>query len=214
VEEMMDKIKVAIVDDDSDWIKQSIIFINNQEDMLVTWAATNKAEAIQFARNSKTDIILMDVNLDGITKNYDGIAAAREILDIQPVKIIMMTSISDEGVIKNSIIAGAVNYILKEDFRQLPAAIRSTYHQTSPLEIILKDYSKLKGQEQLDKLTPTEKQIFLMLEDGETKEKICNILCISEGTLKKHISNILKKFDATSVKEAIRLLKSKGLPFN
>lgn len=208
----MAKIKVAIVDDDSDWIKQCIIFINNQEDMLVTWAATTKDEAIQFARNSNTDIILMDINLDGVTKNYDGIAAVREILDIQQVKIIMMTSNSDEGVIKNSIIAGAVNYILKEDFRQLPGAIRSTYHQTSPLEIILKDYSKLKAQEQLEKLTPTEKQIFLLLEGGQTKEKICNELCISEGTLKKHISNILKKFDATSIKEAIRLLRTKGLP--
>lgn len=208
----MDKIKVAMVDDDSDWIKQSIIFINNQEDMLVTWAVTSKAEAIQFARNSKTDIILMDVNLDGITKNYDGIAAAREILDIQPVKIIMMTSISDEGVIKNSIMAGAVNYFLKEDFRQLPNAIRSTYHQTSPLEIILKDYSKLKEQEQLDNLTPTEKQIFILLEDGQAKEKICSELCISEGTLKKHISNILKKFDATSIKGAIQQLKSKAMP--
>ena len=210
----MDKIKVAIVDDDSDWIKQCIIFINNQEDMLVTWAATNKEEAIQFARNSNTDIILMDVNLDGVTKNYDGIAAAREILDIQQVKIIMMTSNSDEWVIKNSIIAGAVNYILKEDFRQLPGAIRSTYHQTSPLEIILREYSKLKAQEQLEKLTPTEKQIFLMLEKKQSKEKICDELCISEGTLKKHISNILKKFDATNVKEAIRLLKTRGLPFD
>jgi two-component system response regulator DevR len=211
---MMDKIKVAIVDDDSDWIKQSIIFINNQEDMLISWAATTKAEAIQFARNSKTDIILMDVNLDGTTQNYDGIVAAREILGIRPVKIIMMTSISDEGVIKNSIITGAVNYILKEDFRQLPDAIRSTYRQTFPLEIILKDYSKLKEQEQLDKLTPTEKQVFLLLEGGHTKEKICKDLCISEGTLKKHISNILKKFDATNVKEAIRMLKSKGVPLD
>ncbi len=210
----MEKIKVAVVDDDADWIKQSIIFINNQEDMLVIWAATTKAEAIRFARNSKTDIILMDVNLDGIAKNYDGISASREILDIQPVKIIMMTSNSDEGVIKNSIIAGAVNYILKENFRQLPNAIRSTYYQTSPLEIVLKDYSKLKEQEQLDKLTPTEKQIFLMLEDGQPKEKICIDLCISEGTLKKHISNILKKFNATNIKEAIRMLKSNAMPFN
>jgi len=205
----MDKIKVAIVDDDSDWIKQSIIFINNQEDMLVIWAAANKEEAIQFAQNIKTDIILMDVNLEGITQNYDGISAAQEILDIRPAKIIMMTSISDETIVKRSIIVGAINYILKEDFRQLPNAIRSAHHQKSPLEIILKDYSKLKELEQLTKLTPTEKQIFLLLESGYSKEKICNDLCISEGTVKKHISNFLKKLDANSIKEAIRLVKDK-----
>ena len=153
------KIKVAIVDDDSDWIKQSIIFINNQEDMLVIWAAANKEEAIQFAQNIKTDIILMDVNLEGITQNYDGISAAQEILDIQPAKIIMMTSISDETIVKRSIIVGAINYILKEDFRQLPNAIRSAHHQKSPLEIILKDYSKLKELEQLT-ITPAENKFF------------------------------------------------------
>jgi two-component system, NarL family, response regulator DevR len=206
---MMDKIKVAMVDDDPDWIKQSITFINNQEDMLVIWAATTKEEAIQFARNSNIDIILMDINLDGTSNNYDGITAAREILDIQPVKIIMMTSISDEGIIKKSIIAGAVNYILKEDFRQIPNAIRSAYHQKSPLEVIFKDYSKLKESEQLNTLTPTEKQVFLLFQEGYSKDKICNDLCISEGTLKKHIGNILKKFDAGNIKEAIRLVKSK-----
>jgi NarL family two-component system response regulator LiaR len=206
---MMDKIRIAMVDDDPDWIKQTIIFVNNQEDMLVIWSATTKDEAIQFARNSNIDIILMDINLDGTSKNYDGITAAREILEIRPVKIIMMTSISDEGIIKKSIIAGAVNYILKEDFRQIPNAIRSAYRQKSPLEVIFKDYSKLKESEQLNKLTPAEKQIFLLFQEGCSKDKICNDLYISEGTLKKHISNILKKFDASNIKEAIRLVKSK-----
>ncbi len=205
----MDKIKVAVVDDDPDWIKQTIIFINNQEDMLVAWSATTKDEAIQFAVNSNIDVILMDINLDGTSQNYDGVTAAREILEIQPVKIIMMTSISDEIIIKKSIIAGAVNYILKEDFRQIPNAIRSACKQTSPLEIIFKDYSKLKESEQLNELTPTERQIFLLFKEGYTKDKICNDLYISEGTLKKHISNILKKLAAGSIKEAIRLVKSK-----
>ena len=205
----MDKIKVAVVDDDSDWIKQTIIFINNQEDLLVSWSATNKTEAIQMAANSKTDVILMDINLVGTNENYDGIAAVREILELQPVKIIMMTSISEEVIIKKSIVAGAVNYILKEDFRQIPNAIRLAYRQTSPLEIIFKDYSMLKESEQLNKLTPTEKQIFLTLREGCSKKAICDELCISEGTLKKHISNMLKKLDANNIKEAIRLVKNK-----
>ncbi len=205
----MDKIKVAMVDDDPDWIKQIIIFINNQEDMLVIWSATTKDEAIQFAGNSNVDIILMDINLNGTSENYDGITAAQEILEIQPVKIIMMTSISDEAIIKKSIIAGAVNYILKEDFRQIPNAIRSAHHQKSPLEVIFKDYSKLKESEQLNKLTPSERQIFTLLQEGYSKDKICSDLCISEGTIKKHISNIIRKFDVGSIKEAIRLVKSK-----
>ena len=207
----MDKVKVAIVDDDSDWIKQFIFFINNQEDMLITWAATNKNDAIQLAQNSNTDIILMDVNLGGPNANIDGIAAAREIKQIQQVKIIMMTSNSDEDVVKKAVIAGASNYILKEDFRQIPSAIRSTYHEKSPLEAVLRDYSKLKELEQLEQLTPTEKQIFILIEKGHGKEQICNDLCISEGTLKKHISNILKKFDVGSMKEAIRMIKGQGV---
>jgi CheY-like chemotaxis protein len=65
------------------------------------------------------DIILMDINLS--ENNMDGYMPAAEISQTKIVKIIMLTSIESEEVIRNSFTAGAVNYILKSNYTEIPS---------------------------------------------------------------------------------------------
>lgn len=128
----MNKIQVGIVDDDVNWIKQLTSFLNAQGDIAVAWYATNKEDTIQLARSSPVDFILMDINLETATENYDGIEATKTIFDCaKTTRIIMMTSMfqEDVNVIKKSIFAGAVDYKAKRDFLNIPDALRSTYYQ-------------------------------------------------------------------------------------
>lgn len=128
----MNKIQVAIVDDDVSWIKQLSSFLNAQRDITVAWYATNKDDTIQLARSSPVDFILMDINLETAAENYDGIEATKAIFDCaRNTRIIMMTSMfqEDVNVIKKSIFAGAVDYKAKRDFLNLPDALRSAYYQ-------------------------------------------------------------------------------------
>jgi two-component system chemotaxis response regulator CheY len=75
-----------------------------------TIEATNGAEAIQAYFREKPDIVLMDLNMDGI----DGTAAVRGILQINPTaRIVVCSATSDEHIVLNLLKLGAKGYVTK-----------------------------------------------------------------------------------------------------
>ncbi|MCX7920705.1 MAG: response regulator transcription factor [Clostridia bacterium] len=205
----MDKIKVAIVEDEPQWQRALSEFLARQENISIVWKASTKEEALHIAGNSDEDIIIMDINLHG--NECDGIEAALEILNFKKVKIIMLTSLNKEEIITDSFTAGAVNYINKRNYKQLPQAILAAYENNSPLEVLLKEFSRLKEEEQMRMLTPAEKEIFSLIEEGYNKPQAGETLFKSVHTLKNQIRNILKKLNVKSAQEAVLQVKTKGL---
>ena len=205
----MNKIKVAIVEDDLGWLKAMTSFLNKENDILVAGTATNREDAINLAKTTLFDVIIMDINLN--ENKRDGILAAAEILQITNVKIIMLTSLKEDQIVLESFTAGAVNYISKEKYLEIPNAIRTAYNSDSPIEILLNEFSKLKRDEQLKDLTQSEKQVYDLLEKGYTKSRIETELYKTANTVKSQIKQILKKLGVTSSKEAVMKVKTKGL---
>lgn len=206
----METIKIGIVEDDSAWIKIISSYLNNENDILVGWAASNKEDAVKMALNFDVDVILMDISLG--SNDCNGITATFEICQKKNVKIIMLTSHEDETLIRNSFTAGAVNYILKSEYSNLANSIRSTHFNHSPIEAILKEYNMLKEEKELKVLTPAERAIYDMIEKGYTQLEIQEKLFKSEHTLKNQINAILKKIGTKTCKEAIRKVKMRGMP--
>lgn len=205
----MNKIKVAIVEDDLGWLKAMTSFLNKENDILVAGTATNREDAVNLARTTLFDVIIMDINLN--ENKRDGILAAVEILQLVNVKIIMLTSLKEDQIVLESFTAGAVNYISKEKYLEIPNAIRTAYNSDSPIEILLNEFSKLKRDEQLKDLTQSEKQVYDLLEKGYTKSRIETELYKTANTVKSQIKQILKKLGVTSSKEAVMKVKTKGL---
>lgn len=206
-----ERIKIVLVDDDLDWIKAMTTFLNMENDLYIVGAATTAGEAIQLARTLEFDVVLMDIQLTG--HNYEGIAIAIEMERIHPAKTIMLTSLSDEHVMTQSFTAGAVNYIEKSNFKQLPYAIRQAYHHPVVMETLLKDYARLKREEQLQTLTPAEREVFEYIEAGFTQAEIEQKLFKAPSTLKNQVGNILKKLGVKSSKEAVEKVRRRGLAF-
>jgi len=204
------KINVLLVEDDPVWRKMLVSFLNNEPDIQVTHAAVTKEEVVTFSANNQVDIVLMDLNL---TANYlDGIEATLELsLNQYTAKVIALTSLTSEKVIIDTFTAGAISYVSKSDFRLLPNIIRSTYQMTTPQEILVKDYIRLKEAEQYNKLTIAEKEIVTLSEEGISRSQITVLLSKTEGTLKNQITHILRKFNAKSMKDVLRTIKSRGL---
>jgi DNA-binding NarL/FixJ family response regulator len=198
----MDKIKVLIVDDDIDWIKSMSEFLNLKSDMYIAAIATNREETLKLINSIEVDVILMDINLVG--NKLDGISLAAEISQMKDVKIIMLTVFNDENIITDSFTAGAVNYISKIDYKKIPEAIRSTYKNFSPYEVLLKDYLRLKEEEQLKDLSQPEKEIFKLIQKGYTQSEIENKLFKTKNTIKTQIRSILNKFGVKDSKEAVK----------
>jgi DNA-binding NarL/FixJ family response regulator len=201
-------IKVLLVEDDADWIKATS-FLNHEEDILVVGAAMQSEEAIRLARTLEFDVVLMDIQLT--VGGTEGIYTAVEMHELHPAKIIMLTSVNDEQVIMQAFTAGAVNYIDKTRFKEIPQAIRNAYHHPSAMETLLKEFARLKREEQLKELTPAEREVFELIEEGYTQPQMEQKLFKAESTLKNQVNKILKKLGVKSSKEAVERVRRKGL---
>ncbi len=183
--------------------------MDNEEDLCVVAIASTQKDAMEMAENKDVDIILMDINLS--ENNMDGVYAAAEISQTKNVKIIMLTSIESEEVIRNSFTAGAVNYILKSNYTEIPSAIRAVHNKVSPVEVLLKEYSRMKEEEQVAALSNAEKEILNLVRKGYSQSKISEVLFKSPGTIKAQINKLLKKMNVSNCKQAIKKINSKGI---
>ncbi|WP_338551396.1 response regulator transcription factor [Paenibacillus sp. KS-LC4] len=205
----MSHIRVLLVEDDPDWVKAMTLFLNKEADLLVVGAASTAEEALSLARTLSFDVALLDIQLADQQQN--GIYTAVEMHRIHAAKIIMLTSMSEEEVMTQAFTAGAINYIEKTNFRQLPEAIRSAYHHPAPMEALLKEFARLKREEQLKDLTLAEREVFELIEQGYTQTQIEQKLYKAESTLKNQVNKMLKKLGVRSRKEAVEKVRRKGL---
>ncbi|WP_036944802.1 response regulator transcription factor [Pseudobacteroides cellulosolvens] len=205
----MEKIKVLLVEDDYSWQSAMSRFLSREEDILLSGMVKTKHEAIDFIKSIAVDVVLMDINLS--ENNLDGIEAAKEISDISNTKIIMLTSLKRDDIIIDSFTAGAMNFVYKEDYQALPDIIRNISKNTTPYELLIKEYQKLKKEEQLKDLSYCEKQVYLLMEENKTRRQIQADLDRSENTVKKLIHQVLKKLNVKSSKEAVEKVNKMGI---
>ncbi len=205
----MENIRVAIVEDDLIFQKSITNFINKQPDMLVVGVVSNKDDAIGLAKSLKIDLVLMDINLSG--NESDGIVAAIEILKFSNAKIIMLTGIDDASTIVDSFTAGALYYVLKENYMEIPNTIRLLHKNETPFKLLINEFSRLKKEEQLQDLSAPEKEIFNLIEQGYTQAEIGQKLYKTQNTIKTQIKSILKKLKVKNTKEAVKKIEFKGI---
>lgn len=205
----MDNIKVLLVEDDPIWIRNMQKFLSKHEDILIVGAASNKQEAVKLAEALEIDIVLMDINLD--KNNYDGIYAVREILEVKKVKIIMLTCLLEKDIITKAFTAGAVNYVSKENYQDIPNVIRQVHNNKSPIEALLSEFSRLKKEEQLKDLSNSEREIYDLIEQGYSRTQIEERLFKTKNTIKVQIKSLLSKLGVRSSKDAVRKVSYKGL---
>ena len=208
---MKNIIRVVLIEDDPDWLSIMENIIGKEEDMMLVGCAQTQEEGITLSHAlSNIDIFLVDINLSGA--NLDGIYTALELKRSKTSKVIMLTSLSDEEVIQQAFTAGATNYILKKDATRIPEIIRSTYHaETNPVEVLLKDYRRMKTEEQLKDLTNAERAVYQLMEKGLSRSEIQQKLVKSSNTIKNQIQSILKKLSVSDVKAAINKARSGGI---
>ncbi|CAM4435277.1 NarL family two-component system response regulator LiaR [Paenibacillus endophyticus] len=205
----MSPIKVFIVEDDEDWIKALSSFLNREADLLIVGTATNSTDALQIAKSIHIDVVLMDIQLE--ESEYDGIQTAILMHEHTQAKLIMLTSVNDERSMTQAFTAGAVHYLEKTRYRELPQAIRGAIHHPAPMEALLKELARLKREEQLQLLTPAEREVFELIEAGYTQSQIEKRLYKAESTLKNQVNKMLKKFGVRSSKEAVEKVRRRGL---
>lgn len=178
---------------------------NDTSDIKVIAEADNGKDAIEKAKTTKPDIILMDIGLPDIS----GIEATKRILDFNPTqKIIMLTSHINEKEVMESLNTGAFAYVIKDINTEILIMVIKTVNEgaiwldpqivplirdKSSCFIPQKQTSRAAFRAQHANLTEREYEVLKLVVEGQSNAEIADTLTISEHTAKAHVCNIIQK---------------------
>ncbi|HDR0620097.1 response regulator [Pasteurella multocida] len=195
---MSEKMKVLIIDDHPlmrRGIKQLMELAPNLE---VVADAGNGSEGISLALQTQPDLIILDLNMKGLS-GLDTLKALRaEGID---ARILILTVSDLKSDIFTLIDAGADGYLLKDTE---PDALLSQIQRIAQGEVILSDSIKdalIERQMNADpiySLTDREMDVLRLIATGLSNKQIAGQLFISEETVKVHIRNLLRKLNVHS----------------
>jgi DNA-binding NarL/FixJ family response regulator len=215
----MKEIKILLVDDHVLFRKGLFALLSSREGMQIVGEAGDGWEAIEKARVTNPDVILMDVHMP----KCDGPKAVRVIHDEMPgIKIVMITMDDDDSVLFESIKSGAQGFILK---KLTPQYLYDTLEKVAQGEVALSPLiiSKILSEYQhptnktdssgveLQALTQREKDVLQKIVDGATNQEIAEALNITENTVKKHLQSILYKLHLNNRIQAAVFAVREGL---
>ena len=176
--------------------------------------AENGEQAIRRVRKEKPDVILMDISMPGI----GGLEATRKISQVVPgVKIIAVTIHDDDPFPARLLEAGASGYLTKGcDVQEIVNAIRSVHlgKQYITPEIAHKlalSFVNEREKSPLERLTPRETQVMLMVVRGETNKAISEKLCLSPKTTSTYRYRLFEKLGVDNDVELTRFAIRHGL---
>lgn len=199
-------LRVLLVDDHDIVRKGLNMLISRQEDLLVVGEAGTAAEAVKKAGELSPDVVVLDIRLpDG-----SGIEACRDIRGHNPdIKVLMLTSYSDEMAVMGSIMAGASGYLLKEiRSQEIVEAVRRVGAGQSLLDpaVTTSVLERIRRGKERDgrwsQLTDQERRILELIADGKTNKEISEEVNLSDKTVKNYVSNILSKLEVSRRSQA------------
>lgn len=211
-------IKVLLVDDHPMVIKGLRLFLQTRKEIQVVGDASNGKQALAKVAELEPDVVLMDLMMP----EMDGVEATKAIKSAYPqVKVVILTSFSDQDHVLPAIQAGAQGYQLKEvEADELVTAILAAHqgltnlHPRAANQLVTHVTSETQGagsgQTELDKLTPREKDVLGKITAGKSNKEIAAELFIAEKTVKTHVSNILSKLDLQDRTQAAIYAMKKG----
>lgn len=188
--------------------------LNDVSGIEVVAEAENGEQAIRQVRKERPDVILMDISMPGI----GGLEATRKISQVLPdVKIIAVTIHDDDPFPARLLEAGAAGYLTKGcDVREIISAIRSVHlgKQYITPDIAHKlalSFVNEREKSPLERLTPRETQVMLMVVRGETNKAISERLCLSPKTTSTYRYRLFDKLGVENDVELTRFAIRHGL---
>ncbi len=157
----------------------------------------NAAEALARVPALRPDVAVLDVRLpDG-----DGVSVCRQLRSSMPdLKVIMLTSYSDDEALFEAIMAGASGYLLKQILGQdLVAGVRTVARGGSLLDpaaaaaVMERMRRAAQPAGPLGRLTEQERTVLELIGEGRTNRQIGERMFVAEKTVKNYVSHLLAK---------------------
>lgn len=209
------KSSVAIVEDNAPLGASLRQIVDSTEDLQCVGVWTSGEDALKKIDAFRPDVVLMDINLPGIS----GIETTARVRQFLPtIQIIMVTVYGDLDMIFSALKAGASGYLLK---RSSPAEVREAIREVltggAPMspEIarrVVETFRQATEEDTTDSdLSSRETAILEQLCEGLANKEIADRLGIAANTVRVHLRNIYEKLHVRSRTEAaMKYLKIRG----
>ena len=212
---MIELIRVLIADDHPLFRDGLNALITDSDDTELVGAATTGTEAVDLARETQPDVVVMDLHMPEL----NGIEATRRIVADSPhIAVLVLTMFDDDDSIFSALRSGARGYLLKGADRE---QIRRAIQAAASGEIIFGAHlaTRMLGYftavparaPVFPQLTEREREVLELVAQGRANAVIATQLGLSQKTIRNHVSNILTKLQVADRAQAIVQARDAGL---
>ncbi|MFJ9843098.1 response regulator [Kitasatospora sp. NPDC101155] len=215
-------IRVLLADDQALLRGAFRMLIDAEEDMEVVGEAADGREAVELARATKPDIVLMDVRMPGA----DGLGATAEICgdeELSGTRVLILTTFEIDEYVAQALRAGAGGFLGKgADPKELLAAVRTVAAGDALLSpaatravidqlLAQPGPAAVAPAERLAVLTAREREVMSMAATGLTNEEIAERMFVSPFTVRTHVHRAMSKLDARDRAQLVAIAYQSGL---
>lgn len=214
-------IRVVLADDERLVRSGFKVLLDTEPDIEVTGEATNGAEAVELARSTLPDVVLMDIRMPKL----DGIQATSRIAGspgLEPVRVLILTTYDTDAYVFEALQAGASGFLLKDAG---PAELLHAIRVIAAGEALLapritrrliaqfaaQRAAAQAGAERLAVLTDREREVLALVGKGLSNDEIGVELCMSPATARTHVSHAMVKLGARDRAQLVVLAYQTGL---
>ena len=206
-------IKTILVDDHAVVRMGFLLLLKEAGDIDVVAEGESGEDAIRLVEELDPDVTVMDISMPGI----GGLEAIDRILAKSTnAKILVLSAHEDEMHASRVLKAGAAGYLTKRSAaEELIKAIRKVNQGRTYLEpgiaqqLAIQQFSG--SENPIDSLSEKEFKVFIALAQGQSVQKIAEVMSLSPRTVGTHLYNIKQKLNASNSAELALLAMRAGL---
>lgn len=216
-----DPIRVLLADDEGLVRSGFRLLLDVEDDIEVVGEATDGAEAVEQARATRPDVVLMDIRMPKV----DGIEATRAIgatPGLQDVRVLILTTYDTDAYVFEGLQAGASGFLLKDAG---PAELLHAIRVVAAGEALLAPrvtrrlIAQVTAQRtvtaaataRLDVLTGREREVLALVGRGLSNDEIGSALFLSPATARTHVSHAMVKLGARDRAQLVVIAYQAGL---
>jgi len=209
----------VLLADDHAIVRQGLrSLLENKAKVKVIGEASDGREAVKMAAEMKPDLVIMDIAMPGL----NGLEALLQLKSLElPLKVIILSMHVEENYVIRALRSGASGYVYKGSaFDDLELAMKAvskgqTFLSPAVSQVLVNELlnvnSETKGVNQLELLSPREREILQLLAEKKSRSQIARLLSISAKTVDRHKENLKVKLQIRSEDDIEVLARQFGL---